>query len=182
MDRIIIFLILSVPIIIFSWRTLFTVKSHGFYRFFAWECMAWLLASNIKLWFYDWLSVNQIFSWIILIIAAYMVIAGMILMKNVGKPSKNRATDTLFEFEQTTELIDIGIFKYIRHPLYGSLILLTWGIFLKKPTIELFVVSVIASIFLYLTARFDEKECIAYFGDKYRQYMRRSKMFIPYLF
>ena len=37
-------------------------------------------------------------------------------------------------------------------------------------------------VMLYITAIFDEKECIVYFGDKYKEYMKRSKMFIPYIF
>ena len=36
-------------------------------------------------------------------------------------------------------------------------------------------------IVLYLTAIFDEKECMDYFGEKYKEYMKRSKMFIPFL-
>ena len=50
-------------------------------------------------------------------------------MKRIGKPDKKRNTKNLYQFEQTTELVDKGIFKYIRHPLYSSLIFLTWGIF-----------------------------------------------------
>jgi len=40
MGTIIIFGVLSLFIILASWRTLFDIKSHGFYRFFSWECMA----------------------------------------------------------------------------------------------------------------------------------------------
>lgn len=102
-------------------------------------------------------------------------------MKKIGKPEKNRNNKTLYQFEQTTELIDKGIFKYIRHPLYSSLLFLTWGIFLKNPTFELLFVTILSTIFLYLTAIFDEKECVIFFGDKYTEYMKRSKRFIPYL-
>jgi len=34
----------------------------------------------------------------------------------------------------------------------------------------------------YLTSRYDEKECIAYFGEKYTGYMKRTRMFIPFVF
>jgi protein-S-isoprenylcysteine O-methyltransferase Ste14 len=44
------------------------------------------------------------------------------------------------------------------------------------------LVSLVSTVFLYLTALFDEKECIDYFGTAYREYMKRSKMFIPFLF
>ncbi|MBK7096881.1 MAG: isoprenylcysteine carboxylmethyltransferase family protein [Saprospiraceae bacterium] len=102
-------------------------------------------------------------------------------MKKMGKPKSDRNEKSLYKFEKTTELIEQGIFKYIRHPLYSSLIFLTWGILLKSTSFELLAVSIISTLFLYLTAIFDEKECIHFFGDKYIEYMKRSKMFIPYL-
>jgi len=181
MERYLVFGILSLPIIILSWQTLSKVQSHGFYRFFSWECIVWLLASNFRFWFENALSVRQIFSWIFLFLGAYLVIAGVILLKKAGKPAKSRDGESLFEFEKTSELVDTGIFKYIRHPLYSSLIFLSWGIFLKNPTGQLFIVSVISTVFLYFTSLSDEKECIKYFGDQYREYTKRTKRFIPFL-
>ena len=177
----IIFGILSLPLIIISWRTLFNVKSHGFYRFISWECIIWLFANNYKYWFEDPFKLNQIFAWILLIISAFLVIMGVMQMKKLGKASKSRDEDTLYQFEKTTELIDVGIFKYIRHPLYSSLIFLTWGIYLKNPDLQLLFIALLSTLFLYFTAIFDEKECIQYFGNKYIDYKKRSKMFIPFL-
>lgn len=181
MESLIVFGILSVPIILVSRRTLFDPKSHGFYRFFSWECIIWLLASNFRFWFDEPFSVKQIISWILLIYSIYSVVAGSIQLKKAGKPNKIRDEKTLYQFEKTSELVDTGIFKYIRHPLYSSLIFLTWGIFLKNTTGLLFLVALLSTVFLYVTALFDEKECIQYFGKKYNEYMTRSKMFIPFL-
>ncbi len=181
MERLIIFAALSIPIVLFSHRTLFNFRSHGFYRFLSWECILWLLASNYRFWFDDPFSLKQIFSWIMLFYSIYPVVAGTIQLKKAGKPGGSRDEDALYDFEKTSELVDTGIFKYIRHPLYSSLIFLTWGIFLKNTTVFLFVVASGSTAFLYLTALFDEKECIRYFGEKYAEYMKRSKMFIPFL-
>jgi len=180
--RILVFVILSIPVILLSWRSLFAFRSHGFYRFLSWECILWLLVSNFSYWFENPLSNRQIFSWILLFLSVYPVIAGSLLLKRAGKPLENRQDKTLFRFEKTSELVDKGIFRYIRHPLYTSLLLLTWGIFLKHTTTLLFIISSLSTIFLYLTAIFDEKECIEYFGDEYIEYMKRSKRFIPFLF
>ena len=179
MNRIIIFAILSIPVITISWRTIFNTRSHGFYRFFSWECIIWLFATNYRYWFIDPFSVHQIFSWFFLVVSIYPLVAGVVLLKKARKPKTNRDDTTLYQFEKTTELVEHGIYKYIRHPLYSSLLLLTWGIFFKNPSIELFVVSCLSTVFLYLTAILDEKECITFFGDKYVDYMKRSKMFIP---
>ena len=182
MAGIIIFGLFSVLIIIVSWRSLFTIKSHGLYRFLGWECIAWLFAVNYKYWFYNPFGYQQILSWTFLIISGYLVIAGAIQLKKIGKPESSRKERTLYKIEQTTELIDTGIYRYIRHPLYSSLLFLTWGIFLKNTSIDLLLISVLSTIFLYATAIFEEKECILFFGETYKDYMKRSKMFIPFLF
>jgi len=182
MERLIIFGILSLPVIIISRRNLFTVKSHGFFRFFSWECILWLFVSNYLFWFNEPFCTRQIFSWIFLFYAVYLVIAGVVLLKRKGKPVKIRNEKELFQFEKTSELIDQGIFRYIRHPLYSSLLFLTWGIFLKNTTASLLFIALLSSIFLYLTAIFDERECIHFFGNPYREYMKRTKRFIPFIF
>ncbi|MDP4240744.1 MAG: isoprenylcysteine carboxylmethyltransferase family protein [Bacteroidota bacterium] len=182
MPKLIIFGILSLVIILISRRTLFNIRSHGFYRFFSWECMAWLLASNYQFWFVQPFTLLQITSWILLFYSAYLAIAGLVMIKQKGKPNPVRDEKNLFGFEKTTELIDTGVFKQIRHPLYAALIFLTWGIYLKNPTLSLFFIALISTNFLYFTSKLDEKECINYFGDKYRNYMKNTKMFIPFIF
>ena len=102
-------------------------------------------------------------------------------MKKIGKPGMNRDNKALYQFEKTSELIDTGIFKYVRHPLYSSLLFLTWGIFLKNTMAGLSFVAMLSTVFLYITVIFDEKECIKHFGYKYREYMKRSKRFIPFI-
>ena len=182
METLLVFGIMSIPIIVFSWRAIFNVKSHGFYRFFGWECIAWLFACSYKYWFSNPFSILQIISWILLTISGYLVISGVIMLKKVGKPQKDRDEKSLYEFEKTSQLVDTGIYRYIRHPLYSSLIFLACGILLKNIKPSLLLVTLLSIVFFYLTARFDEKECINFFGEKYTQYMKRSKMFIPFIF
>ena len=182
MDRIIIFAVLGILVTVISRHTLFKLKSHGFYRFIAWLCISWLFASNYRFWFEQPFIVRQIFSWIFLLISVYLVIAGMFMLKKARKSTNVRNEESLYHFEKTTELVDKGIFKYIRHPLYSSLIFLTWGICLKNPETELIFIACLATVFLYFTAVSDEKECIAFFGNDYIHYMKRTKRFIPFIF
>lgn len=183
MNRLILFGILSIPVIIISWKTMFSLKTHGLYRFLSWECILWLFASNYTCWFNDAFSPYQIISWIFLFTAGYLVIAGAVTLRKRGRPGENeRQSNTLYGFEKTSQLVDTGIYKYIRHPLYASLLFLTWGIFFKNLTIFLLFISLLSTLFLYLTALFDEKECIRVFGDPYREYMKRSSRFVPYIF
>jgi protein-S-isoprenylcysteine O-methyltransferase Ste14 len=182
MEKLIIFGLLSIPLIFLSRKSLVNFGNHGFFRFFSWECILWLLVSNIQCWFEDPFGPKQVISWIFLIASIYYVVAGIILIKKIGMPQKSSEREELYGFEKTTELIDNGIFRYIRHPLYGSLILLTWGIFLKNVSFPLLFVALASTVFLYVTALYDEKECIQFFGRQYKEYMKRTKMFVPFLF
>jgi protein-S-isoprenylcysteine O-methyltransferase Ste14 len=87
----------------------------------------------------------------------------------------------LFEFERTSRLVSSGIFHYIRHPLYGSLVLLAWGIFFKQPSIAGAALAGLATVGAVAMSRMDEAECLRVFGEEYRQYMRHTKRFIPHV-
>lgn len=181
MMKILFFALLSVPVVVLSWRSIFSYRNHGFYRFFGWEGVLWLLVSNVKFWFEDPFGPKQVISWFMLFVSLYYLIVGGILLIRLGKPQRSEERKELFQFEKTTELIQTGLFGWIRHPLYGSLILLTWGIFLKNCTVPLLIVALLSTLFFYLTALYDEKECIQFFGEKYRTYMKHTKMFIPFV-
>jgi protein-S-isoprenylcysteine O-methyltransferase Ste14 len=161
---------------------MFNVRTHGFYRFFAWEIMAAIFAHNYHFWFINPFSIPQIISWFLLIWSAYLVIAGLLLILKNGKPSPERDEKNLFGFEKTTELVDTGVFRHTRHPLYASLIFVNWAVYLKNPELILLIPAIIATVLLYITSRYDEIECIHYFGTKYEDYMKRTKMFIPFIF
>ncbi len=42
--------------------------------------------------------------------------------------------------------------------------------------------ALLCTAFLFATARVEERENINFFGDEYVEYMRHSKMFIPFVF
>jgi len=178
----IVFIILSIPVIYLSRHTLLKVKQHGFYRFFSWESIIWLFSNNYMYWLDDVLSIRQLISWVLLLLSIYCVLAGMLLLKRAAHQKEVRQDDSLYAFEKTTSLIDYGIYKFIRHPLYASLFYLTWGIFLKHITLPIFLVAVFSTIMLIMTAVSEEKECVAFFGEGYKAYMKRSKRFIPYIY
>ena len=76
----------------------------------------------------------------------------------------------------------MGLYKYIRHPLYSSLLFLTWGAFLKSPSWLGSGLVAVAMVCLVATARVEEAENIEYFGPVYQEYMKHTKMFVPFVF
>jgi protein-S-isoprenylcysteine O-methyltransferase Ste14 len=181
MDKVILFIALSIPVILLSRKSLFDFKSHGFTRFFSWECIIALFVINYEGWFMEPFSAVQIISWLMLSISLYLVTESVIRFRKASRNGIRRVDEKLYRFEKTTELVTKGIYRYIRHPMYSSLLFLTWGIWFKQPLLVTFPVALLSSLLLWLTARRDEKECISYFGDSYRGYMSSTKRFIPFI-
>lgn len=170
----IIFIAASIGILIISFPSLKSTKLHGFYRFFAFESIIGLILLNAEIWFSDPFSPLQIISWILLICSIIFVIVGFYLLRVIGKPQGN--------FENTTNLVKIGAYKYIRHPLYASLLFGCWGAFLKDVTIYTGALALIATLAIVATAIVEEKENLNKFGDEYIKYRKDTKMFVPFLF
>lgn len=179
----VIFVLGSLALVLISRNSLLHPRSHGFFRFLAWECILGLFLLNVDYWFRDPFSWRQIIAWILLFASIIPLVFGVRSLRIRGKPTEERpGASSLLAFEKTTALVSTGIYAYIRHPLYSSLLLLTWGIFFKAPNLISSILALLSTFFLFLTATRDERECIQYFGQAYRDYIQKTKRFIPYLF
>ena len=159
----------------FTWRyAILNPRAQGPYRFVAFEGVTAIALLNYKVWFVDYLSPLQILSFAALAIAIYLPLAGMLTLKHRGKPEGH--------FEYTTELVTSNIYRFIRHPMYASLLFLAIGSYLKAPlsppAAVIFVITVVA---VFLTARAEEKDLIAAFGQPYVDYMKKTARFIPFV-
>jgi len=173
MFKLIIFAIVSAAIVFLSWKSLRKTHFHGFYRFFAFEFILLLILLNAEHWFREPFSALQLISWLLLFFSIIIAAHGFYLLRVVGKPKSG--------IESTSVLVRRGAYKYIRHPLYTSLLLLGWGAFFKDPSILSAIFAVAATAFVIVTARVEEKENLKRFGDDYAVYMKTTRMFIPFL-
>ncbi len=177
----------SAGIVYVSRKPLLHPGSHGFFRFFAWEAILALAVLNLPVWFRDPFSLAQVISWLLLVVSAFLVIHGVHLLDVVGKAGtrarESGAGEANYEFENTSRLVRVGAYRFIRHPLYASLLYLAWGIYMKQPaSLPGLALALAATAFLWLTARADEEECKRSFGDEYVEYMKQTRMFIPFVF
>jgi len=156
-------------------------RAHGFYRFIAWEMMLLIFVMNLDVWYQEPDSPHQVASRLCLYISLLLVVAGFGQLHLMGKADSRRDDTPMMGFEKTTALVTRGIYRHIRHPMYGSLIFLDWGIFFRQPAIIQITIALTASAFLIAAARVEEHENIRYFGDAYREYMKRTKMFVPFV-
>ena len=143
-------------------------------RFLAFESILSLVFLNANDWFVNPLSLWQILSWIFLAASVALVLHGFFLLKTMGKSEG--------DFEDTTKLIKIGAYRYIRHPLYTSLLLMGLGAFLKDPS--LLGGGLLGTIFagVIVTSIIEEQHNLEGFGEEYLDYREKTKRFIPFIF
>lgn len=166
------FLIGSIIIILFSWRiSLKERRYHAIPRFFVFEGLLLLGLLQADVWFKDPLAPRQIISWILLTLSIVYVIGAFKLYFRHTKADLN--------FENSTQLVTSGFYKYIRHPMYASLLILGWGMFLKEISPLTISVIIIITIAVYLTCKVEEREMIKRFGEEYKVYMTKTRMWIP---
>lgn len=170
----ILFILFSIPVIWISRDSMCDPKKHGFFRFFAFQGIILLILNNAGKWFRNPFSPLQVLSWIVLFASIYLMVNGFSILRHMGKP--------VGSFENTTQLVVTGVYRYIRHPLYASVLYLGIGAFLKSITLTSTGLILAISAFLYATARTEEGENSEHFGQVYTEYMKTTKMFIPWVF
>ncbi len=170
----ILFLVLSIPVIYISWLHLRNLRSHGFFRFLVFESDLLLVLLQVEFWFADPFTLLHLISWCLLAVSLFLALHSFYLLRKIGKPNG--------QIEATTQLVIVGAYRYIRHPLYASLLFLGWGAFLKHPTWGTGLLVLFTTLASVATAKVEEAECLEKFGDQYFMYMQSTKMFIPYLF
>lgn len=180
--KVIMFVLVTFGITWVSRSSLRDVQSHGFFRFFAWETILILFLMNMNYWFIDPFCLRQIISWSFLIISLVLIYQGVKMFRREGKLDQDRDDLALVGIEKTTELVTTGIYHYIRHPFYSSLLFLGWGILFKNLNWIGILLAVTITLLLIITAKKEEIENIQYFGVKYQEYMKCTKMFVPFIF
>lgn len=175
------FVLLSGVLTYLSRKPLRSRAAHGFTRYFAWEAILALLVWNAPVWHDDMFSLRQTVSWALLFTSPVVAVLGWRALKVAGQPGELRQDEALYGFEKTGQLVRTGIFAFIRHPMYAALLLLAWGIYFKGMNLWTTGLVAIATLTLWWTAKRDEAECQAFFGQAYADYMKTTKRFVPFV-
>ncbi len=79
--------------------------------------------------------------------------------------------------ENDTELVNSGLFKYLRHPIYFFAIIIGVGTVLVIPSIASIFIFILLYIILSIQSRLEEEFMLTKFEDKYREFMKSHKRF-----
>jgi protein-S-isoprenylcysteine O-methyltransferase Ste14 len=148
----------------------------------------WLLVLAISIGY--WLSfiiastkIGRIYHWNTLFIIGFvLVVIGLVIRISSILKLKQQFTYTVTEIENH-ELIDTGLYRYIRHPGYLDQLIIFFGIATSLSN----WLSVLAMIIPVLTGylnriRVEEKFMIQQMGGRYIDYQSRTKKLIPNIF
>lgn len=180
--QIILFLSGTIILVFISRKSLRNFKVHGFYRFFVFEFTLTLVILNLPYWFKNPFSLQQILSWVFLLASIVLIFQSVFLIKKIGGHEERGENSINYKFENTSNLVKEGVYKYIRHPMYSSLLFLSLGTLLKNFSVYAILLAAFAILFILITAKTEEKENISFFGSSYTDYIKETKMFIPYIF
>ncbi len=99
------------------------------------------------------------------------ILARAYLGRNWGMPISN---------EQNPELVTTGPYAFVRHPIYTGMLLAMLGSAIGQSVFWLMPLIVYGPNFI-LSARREEKLLIEQFPQRYRAYMKRTKMLLPFV-
>jgi len=99
------------------------------------------------------------------------VVARAYLGRNWGMPMSRK---------ENPELVTSGPYAFVRHPIYGGLLLAMLGSVLGQSVLWLLPLIVYGPYFIF-SARREESLLTGQFAERYRLYMSRTKMLVPFV-
>ncbi len=109
--------------------------------------------------------------WMIVLVSTFMISHSHLFgLMQVQKHLQNQPQPSL-KFETP------GLYRYIRHPIMVGFLIAFWAT--PHMTVGHLLFAIATTGYILVALRFEERDLIQFFGDKYRDYRRRVRMFIP---
>jgi protein-S-isoprenylcysteine O-methyltransferase Ste14 len=113
--------------------------------------------------------------WAGALLGLVVIAASQWVMRSLGR----NVSETVLTKDQQ-ELVTVGPYRWIRHPLYTTGILLFASIGLMAASWFILLFTLIAAIMIrFVVIPVEERELVARFGDGYRDYSRRTGRLLP---
>jgi protein-S-isoprenylcysteine O-methyltransferase Ste14 len=87
----------------------------------------------------------------------------------------------LYDAQRRRSMATTGAYSYVRHPQYVGFVLILLGFLVQWPTLLTLAMFPVLVVMYVKLARAEEREAIAEFGNRYRQYMAEVPAFVPRL-
>jgi protein-S-isoprenylcysteine O-methyltransferase Ste14 len=115
-----------------------------------------------------------------LVVGVLTILAGLVL-SFLGIRYLGRSLSPLPKPLASAELIDHGVYRHIRHPIYSGLMLAALGWSVLGLSLAAFALTVVLAVVLDLKSRREEAWLRDHF-DGYAAYAARTRRFVPGLY
>lgn len=85
-------------------------------------------------------------------------------------------------FKENHALVEYGPYRWVRHPIYTSMLLMMFGTALAMERVESFIGLILIFVGLQIKLTQEEKLMLKHFPDSYPSYMSRVKRLIPFVY
>ncbi|MCS3901935.1 methyltransferase family protein [Methanococcus voltae] len=129
--------------------------------------------------------IGELFNWATFYNSPYLIVFGIVIAllgyimhvkcHKYHKKGHSKASEI-------NKVVNTGIYGKVRHPMYTSILLIIWGIYLAWNFVYTSIVPVGATLLIFILAKKEEEYLSNNLGDEYLKYKKNVKwMFIPYL-
>ncbi len=118
--------------------------------------------------------------WALVVTGLGMGIGGAVLVV-LGLRDLGRNLTAVPHPRDGAELVETGIYRFVRHPIYGGLIAMAvaWG--LMNASLLTLLMAAVLALFFDLKSRREEAWLLARYG-RYAEYTQRTQRFFPRLY
>jgi protein-S-isoprenylcysteine O-methyltransferase Ste14 len=120
------------------------------------------------------------FPWVVLTLTIQLlaVIVLIVGLKQTGITSFAGVSQVLLpEDTSPPRLVTVGLYRYVRHPLYTAGLVFIW--LLPIMTCNLLALNIGLTVYIIIGAYFEERKLLLEFGEAYAEYRRHTPMLIP---
>jgi len=139
--------------------------------------------SSLLVTFWDFWQIQvMIFHLSSLSIAGFVLFIFGVILRAVGRITLGRYYTYGLRTLPNQKLVTHGIFRHVRHPISLAAILYSAGIPLIFSSLYGFAMMLFIIPLILYRLRIEERMLIEKFGDEYREYMRKTKKLIPFIY
>lgn len=125
---------------------------------------------------------NFYFDLVLKIIGYWFVISGLVIsLSALSSLGDNWSGLVNYRIKFNQQLVQTGIYKYIRHPIYTAVLLEILGFELIANSYLFIPFLVIGFLVIYKHSLKEEELMAVKFQNEYSRYQQQTKMFLPYI-
>ncbi|WP_299431324.1 isoprenylcysteine carboxylmethyltransferase family protein [uncultured Aquimarina sp.] len=121
----------------------------------------------------NWPSLINKMGLLVLILGILIVLISLIQLNKNLSPFPSPKVNS--------ELIQTGLYKFIRHPIYAGILCVVFGYGFYTDSVFKLIVATAIYVFFHFKSRYEEKKLLVFF-EEYKTYKESTGRFLPRFF